>query len=138
MKPRIEKKLSKRLLQIAPSLFKGSWVDSAWEHWPKHYASDNGGKLTPRQIRENMQLRVSVNHVPSVGGGVDYWGEGNDWWTCWKWFCMNWEWHGQFRPYPEGHRFEGYPNTEGFRPTTRNLLKLAAQCQAASAGGDHE
>lgn len=132
MKPRIEKKLSKRLLQIAPTLFEDAWIDNEWEHWPKHYAHDNDGVLSSKQRRENLQQRVSVNHVPSVGGGVDYWGEGNDWWTCWAWLRMNWEWYGPFKPYPNGHRFECYPNTEGFKPTTRNLLKLVAQFQLAA------
>lgn len=127
MKPRIEKKLSKRLVEIAPSLFADAWIDKEWELWQKHYRHDNGGMLTPRQIRDNLQQRVRVNNVPSIGGGVDYWGEGNDWWTCWAWFRMNWEWHGPFSSYPEGHRFAGYPNTEGFKPTTRNLLRLAAE-----------
>lgn len=132
MKPRIEKKLSKRLLQISPSLFEDAWIDNEWEHWTKHYAH-NDETLTPRQIRENLQQRVSVNHVPSVGGGVDYWGEGQDAYTLWEaWTGYShwaWEWHGNFPDYPEDHEFHGYPDTSSFRPTTRNLLKLAAQCQ---------
>jgi hypothetical protein len=126
MKPRIEKKLSKRLVQLAPSLFHDSWIDDQWEARTQHYAHNNGGKLTPGQIRENRQARVRVNHMPSVGGGLDYWGEGNDWWTCWEWFCMNWMWHGPFDSYPNDHEFAAYPNTNGFKRTTRNLLKLAA------------
>ena len=37
-----------------------------------------------------------------------------------------------FQTYPQGHIHAMYPNTEGFRRTTRNLLKLAAQCELAS------
>ncbi|MDP5429929.1 hypothetical protein P3804_11525 [Pseudomonas aeruginosa] len=68
-----------------------------------------------------------------AGGGVDYWGEGQDVYTVWQDWLMSWEWHGPFETYPEGHRHEYLPDTEGFKPTTRNLLKLASQCQLQGA-----
>lgn len=43
---------------------------------------------------------------------------------------MNWPWHGLFEPYPADHKLEDYPNTEGFKPTTINLLRLARDCEA--------
>lgn len=116
MKARIEKKLSKRLVEIAPSIFKGVWVDS----------------YEPSELAEKQGTRVS--NIWCVGGGVDYWGEGQDAYTAWAAWTGHgewaWYWHGPFDPYPQGHEFEAYPNTEGFKPTTRNLLKLAAQCEA--------
>lgn len=115
MKARIEKKLSKHLVQIAPSIFKGAWVD----------------KDEPSELAYEQGSRVS--HVLSVGGGVDYWGEGEDAYTAWELWQMNWSWHGDFKTYPEGHRFAHYPNTEGFRPTTRNLLRHAQECEARKA-----
>lgn len=107
MKVRIVKKLSKRLVKLAPTLFRDAWVDtevmdSAW---------DQGSR---------------VSHVLSVGGGLDYWGEGQDANTVWEHWLCNWMWYGSFPPYPGGHEFEGNPNVEGFRSTTRNLLRLAA------------
>jgi hypothetical protein len=107
MKARIEKKLSKRLVEIAPVMFKNAWVDEevsslAWYQGTR------------------------VSHIISVGGGTDYWGEGCDAYTAWEWIRLNWEWIGPFEPHPEGHEFEGYPNVGGFKPTSRNLLKLAA------------
>lgn len=130
MKPRIEKKLSKRLFQLAPKLFSDAWIDNECDPRTKHFKHQNNGTLTPRQIRENWQQRVSVNHIPSIGGELDYWGEGTDWYTLWSWWKSNWEWHGDFEPYPDDHRFCGLPNVEGFRPTTRNLLRIAADCEA--------
>lgn len=112
MKARIEKKLSKRLAQIAPSIFRGAWVD----------------KDEPSVLAYEQGTRVS--HILSVGGGVDYFGEGEDAYTVWDFWRMNWMWHGDFKPYPEGHHSEGYPNTERFRHTTINLLKLAADAEA--------
>jgi len=114
MKARIEKKLSKRLVEIAPSLFRGAWVYSC----------------EPSMLAEKQGSRVS--NVLCVGGGVDYWGEGEDDYTVWRaWTGYGqWSWCGHFEPYPEGHERQGHPNTEGFKPTTRNLLKLAAQCEA--------
>ena len=60
-------------------------------------------------------------------------GEAIDAYTVLEWFKRNWEWIGDFEPYPEGHEQHGYPNTEGFNPTTRNLLKLAASCNIKNA-----
>lgn len=117
MKARIEKKLSKRLVEIAPSLFPDAWLDEEFS------------ELAHKQ-------RTSVSHVLSVGGGVDYWGEGMDAYTCWGLWSINWKWHGDFKLYPEGHKRAHYPNTEGFRPTTQQLLKLAAQCEARIQGAN--
>ena len=95
MNARIEKKLSKRLVEVAPNLFKDAWLS-------------NDGK-----------------NVYCIGGGVDYWGEGQDEYTIWEWFKFNWYWLGDFPRHPEGHEFEFYPNTDGFNPTPTNLIKLA-------------
>jgi hypothetical protein len=81
MKPRIEKKLSKKLHAILGNLLGKVWIDDELElhqpHW-RHHNSDNS-PLTSKQKRKNWQMRVSVNHMPSIGGGLDYWGEGQDW-----------------------------------------------------------
>ncbi len=83
MKPRIEKKLSKRLAKILSNVRgftdKDVWIDSDLELFPRHYASRNKVALTPKQKRQNYEQRVSVNNMPSIVGGVDYWGEGEDW-----------------------------------------------------------
>ena len=97
MNARIEKKLSKRLLEIAPKLFNNVWVDQE-------------------------------TNTPCVGGEIDYWGESQDEHTLWQWFKMNWFWLGGFPEHPEGHEFEHYPDTTGFKPTTKNLLRLAESC----------
>lgn len=114
MKARIEKKLSKRLVQLHPGLYRRAWIDK-----------DEPSELAYRQ-------RTRVSHVRSVGGGTDYWGDGQDAYTVWADWKMNWCWHGPFEEYPHEHNLAHYPNTEGFRPTTRNLLKLAANCELAS------
>lgn len=111
MKARIEKKLSKRLAELYPSLFGKAWRD------------DELSELAYEQ-------RTSVRHVRSVGGGTDYWGEGMEAYTCWAGWRSMWMWHGPFEPYPEGHQHAHYPDTKGFRPTTPNLLQLAAWAQA--------
>ncbi|MGA5718170.1 hypothetical protein ACPCWF_05995 [Pseudomonas atacamensis] len=110
MKARIEKKLSKRLVQLHPALYRKAWRDD--EHSELAY-----------------EQRTRVRHCLSVGGGTDYWGDGMDAYTVWADWKMNWPWHGPFNAYPEGHQFECYPDTSNFRPTTRNLLKLAVNCE---------
>lgn len=112
MKARIEKKLSKRLVQLYPSLYGSAWID------------DDHSELAYEQ---NSRVR----HCPSVGGGTDYWGEGCDAYTVWVCWKDHWPWHGPFKPFPHDHEHAMYPDTEGFRPTTRNLLKLAAECELA-------
>lgn len=46
----------------------------------------------------------------------------------WK---FNWCWQGPFEAFSDGHQFEGYPDTSGFKPTTKNLLKLSVECELA-------
>lgn len=114
MKARIEKKLSKRLIEIAPSQFSGVWID----------------KDEPSDLAYEQRTRVS--RVWSVGGGTDHWGEGQDAYTLWADWKANWFWHGPFEAYPYGHEFEGYPDTGSFKPTTTNLLRLAEECERKS------
>lgn len=110
MKARIEKKLCKRLVQLAPKIFNDAWV---YKEEPSNLAYEQGSR---------------VSHILSVGGGVDYWGEGQDVYTTWELWRMNWMWYGPFEPCVDGD-YEGYPNTKNFKPTTRNLLKLAAEAK---------
>lgn len=125
MKPRIEKKLSKKLALQCPKLLKGAWIDADFELWQKYYPHQFDGKLTSKQKRLNLQQRVRVNNIYSIGGGLDYWGEGEDYCSCWEWLLNNWRWIGNFPSHPHGNEFFGYPDTSGFKPTTRNLLQLA-------------
>jgi hypothetical protein len=82
MKPRIEKKLSKKLHAILGNLLGEVWIDNELNlnqpHW-RWRNDDDRPPLTGNQERQNRQVRVSVNHMPSIGGGLDYWGEGEDW-----------------------------------------------------------
>lgn len=108
MKARIEKKLSKRLVEIAPKFFKNAWQDDHEE--PSELAYKQG---------------TCVSGIYHVGGGLDYWGEGQDAYTVWDFWASNFYWHGDFPAYPEGHQFEGYPDITGFKQTSRNLLEYA-------------
>lgn len=119
MKARIEKKLSKRLVQLAPTRFKDSWIDP---------------EVTERA--ENQGSRVS--HCPVVGGGVDYFGEGMDWYTVWDSWQEGCPWVGDFPYFPQGHEFAGMPDTRGFRRTTRNILAIAAKAEAKAVQREKE
>ena len=114
MKARIEKKLSKRAAIIAPTLIGGVWID------------DDISELSWKQ-------KTRVSHIHSVGGGLDYWGEGTDYYTVWTYIQMNWDWLGNFPQYPEGHKHAWFPDTGGFKPTPRNLLKLLANSELKEA-----
>lgn len=83
MKPRIEKKLSKRLSSILSDVrgftLKDVWIDDDVERFAVHYKYQNkDGVLTSKQKRQNYEQNVSVNNIPSIGGGLDYWGEANE------------------------------------------------------------
>lgn len=110
MKARIEKKVCKRLVEVAPKLFKDAWQETQEE--PTELAYEQGS---------------CVSGLHCVGGGVDYWGEGEDAYTTLEFMQSNYHWFGKFPEYPEGHEFAHYPNTEGFKPTVRNLIKLARE-----------
>lgn len=106
MKARIIKKLSKKLVESSPKLFNGAWVD--------------------KEIMEEAWNQGSrVSHVFSMGGGWDEWGEHVDEETVLSYFKGCWFWLGNFPMYEDGHEFQGYPNTGKFKPTGKNLLKLA-------------
>ncbi len=83
MKPRIEKKLSKKLALLLAGTreYSGIWVDDEFYRHPLYPSVKSGGVLTARQVRYNRESRVSVNHVHSIGGEADYWGEGTDHYT---------------------------------------------------------
>lgn len=114
MKARIEKKLSKRLVEIAPTIFEEAWID----------------KEEPSELAWKQGSRVS--HIWSIGGEVDCWDECSEWDTLWRAFAISdwWCWAGDFPAFPHDHELAGYPDTTGFKPTTQNLLKLASQCEA--------
>lgn len=82
MKPRIEKKLSKKIHAILGNLLGEVWSDNELElhqpHWRYRHGPDDRPPLTGKQKRQNHEVRVSVNHMPSIGGGTDYWGEAED------------------------------------------------------------
>ena len=106
MKPRVEKKLSKKLALAAPKIFSDAWVDT-------------------EVMDSSFDFGVSVSHVMSMCGGVDYFGEGNESCTCLEFMLDSYQWFFGFKDYPKGHEFEGYPDTGNFKPTSRNLLKEA-------------
>lgn len=107
MKARIEKKLSNRLVQIAPTLFRDAWID----------------REQPSELAEDQRSRVSG--VYSFGGSMNSWGDTDEVITTWFWWAQNWIWLGGF-PLKPGN---GYPDYTGFKSTTRNLLRLAAQVE---------
>ncbi|MGI0646787.1 hypothetical protein ACRCPS_17380 [Pseudomonas aeruginosa] len=112
MKARIEKKLSRRLVQLAPTLFRKAWVDGSE---PSELAHEQG---------------TSVNHVYSIGGGTDFAGDGQDLDTTWEWWKQHWTWNCDFPIHPERHPHGGFPDTGSIKPTTLTLLRLAVRAEA--------
>lgn len=107
MKARIEKKLSKRLVEIAPIIFAEAWQESSDE---------------PTELAYKQGSRVSG--LMCVGVGLDYWGEGQDAYSCWEWWSGAFGYYGDFPCDEEGYPLQGY-----LRPIGTQLLKLAARAE---------
>lgn len=104
-KARIVKKLSKKFVETGHKVFKGAFK-------------------CPMAIDEAEEQNTRVKNCYFLGGGLDYWGEGQDAYTAYDEAKRWWSWVGNFPTYPEGHEHEHYPDTGNFKPTTRNLLNL--------------
>lgn len=108
MNARIEKKLSKHLVELLPKVYKYAWK----EYGVNEQAYSEGNR---------------VKNCFCVGGGVDYWGEGEDAYTVWDDFKSNYMFIGNF-PVRDINGFEfEWPDTSGFKETTPNLIKLARE-----------
>jgi hypothetical protein len=86
MKPRIEKKLSKKLAVLLKNErgYAGRiWLDDGY---CRSTIYGHEKPLTPRQRRYNLESKTSIKSVPSIGGESDYFGEGTDHSTLWKYF----------------------------------------------------
>ncbi len=107
MKARIEKKLSKKLAEILPFIFHHVWIDE---------------EISVKAWKQGSR----VSHVASVGGGCDEWGEGQDFFTVHEDFINQVMWHKPiFKPFPEGHEFEGMAMFNKNRMTGKYLIESA-------------
>ena len=114
MKARIEKKLCKKLAEILPSNFYShAWTD---------------GEVTERAWAQGSR----VSGLLYIGGGVDYWGEGEDEYSVLEDFKTHHNWHKPiYNPYPTGHKWEGMPKHSNKRLTGKYLIECARRISAA-------
>ncbi len=108
MKARIIKKLSKKVKEILPKDFKESWVDvevmeEAWEQGSK------------------------VSHCVMVGGELDYWGEGTDYFSAISVFADSLIWRLDLPQHPAEHEFEGLPDCSKMKRLTGQYMITAAK-----------
>ncbi|MGQ7253942.1 hypothetical protein [Vreelandella titanicae] len=90
MKPRILKKLSKKALAIYAASprrdlqreAERSWIDNEFE---QEWLCRERRLESAKKERAHRQGRVRVNHVPSIGGEADYFGEGTEFRTFYEW-----------------------------------------------------
>ena len=102
MNKRINKKLSKRLSEILPNEYKDAW---------KMSRSDDDGYILKGTL--------------CLGGGVDYWGEGQDHETIFECYSQQFGWSGIFGFHPEGHPLSGYPLLDKKRFTGKRAIEIA-------------
>ncbi len=108
MKARVIKKLSKRVKEILPKEFACSWVDvevmeEAWEQGSR------------------------VSHCVMVGGELDYWGEGTDYFSAISAFADTLVWRLDLPQHPEGHEFEGLPDAAKMKRLTGQYMVAVAK-----------
>lgn len=128
MNPRIEKKLSKRLHEIAPDILGNMHPESPWIATESdcHHV----GGFNPDMYKGDIVV---------IGGEHDYWGEGTDIYTYWYIWATNWYWLVDWLPvHPQGHEHAGLPDTNGVKETTQNLLKWAKELQDKLGGNKNE
>lgn len=67
--------------------------------------------------------------VMCTGGGVNYWGEGEDSYTVYEDFIgtqqSGYIWEALWGIYPEGHQFESFPIPDKKRQTGKRLIEIA-------------
>jgi hypothetical protein len=108
MKARIVKKLSKRIKELLPKDYEGSWINEEimCEAW----------------VDKN-----TINHCLMIGGELDCWGEGTDDYTILEHFkTYHYDW-GIWGLYPEGHKWEGLPlgDPKKRRVTGKFIIEVA-------------
>lgn len=112
MKARIIKKLSKKLRLMLPKEYKDSWVER-------------------EVIEESWEQGSMVSNCQMVGGGLDYWGEGEDHYTVlydFKYHLL--EWQGLWGFYDdENDDYYGMPKGAPYRLTGQKLIMLARLVQ---------
>lgn len=78
MKPRIIKKLSKKIVQMGHPIAKHAWLDNEFEYWGYYLVGDRKNTATAKQLRKHYDSMSTINNVWSIGGEKDYWGEPTD------------------------------------------------------------
>lgn len=126
MNPRIEKKLSKRLYEIAPDILGSMRPEGPW------IATDSDGHYVSGFNSDMYKGDIAV-----IGGEPDYWGEATDICTYWYFWATGWYWLVGWLPvYPLGHEHAGLPDTSGVKETTQNLLRWAKELQDNLGGNN--
>ncbi len=105
MNARIEKRLSKKIFELLPNIYKNIWVDDG---------------PTDKSYKE----RNKVSNCLCIGDEC-YWGEGQDVRTIWEDFKLNYPFIGGFPIHVKDEFNYGWPDTSGFKETTINLIRLA-------------
>lgn len=78
MKPRILKKLCKKVREISPQVFLDAWVDEedfAWGRYRRIRSAEEHGAATAKQKRWHHYSKSNIRHCWMIGGDPDYWGE---------------------------------------------------------------
>lgn len=103
MNERIRKKISKRLVDLFPEEFKHAFKISSVDELP-------------------------CGVIPGTyctGGGVSYWGEGEDMESVLESYMQTYGWSGVFGWHPSGHQYFGYPLIDRKRLTGKRIIQIA-------------
>ena len=109
MKARIIKKLSNKIKLILTKEYAESWVDI-------------------QVMEEAWEQQSRVSNCAMIGGGLDEWGEGTDFYNVLHDFKYNFlEWQCLWGVHGEESEWEDMPKGAPYRLTGQKLIKLAKQ-----------
>ena len=78
MKPRIEKKLSKKIVDLNIPSIRSAWLDKDFNGWGYRQLRKDLKKLSAKELRNHYDSRSTIQNVWVMGGKPDYWGEATE------------------------------------------------------------
>lgn len=81
MKPRILKKLCKKVREINPQAFADAWVDEeafGWERYRRLWSRAEYQEARAKARRQHYATKSPISHCWMTGGDFDYWGEATE------------------------------------------------------------
>jgi len=87
MKPRIVKKLSKKIVQMNHSTAKYAWLNNEFEGWGYQLYGEYKKTATAKQLRRHYYSKSTINNVWFIVRETYYWCEETDFYPVYEYAC---------------------------------------------------